>query len=130
MAWQCPNDGSANEGFRCIVCGRPRVPLAPRLIATDRVLDVPLGEGLTFGVNELTEKGTLAGVSRRHARIFFDSDMASWVIVKLSASQALAVNGVALAQGARHPLGDDDQLLLGSSVEIKVELRDVSGPTY
>lgn len=130
MTWECPDDGSTNNAFKCIVCGRPRVAEVPILISLGRVLEVPTADGLIFGSGELAHLGDLQGVSRRHARVFFDMNLGSWVIVNLSETQELYVNGDSITCGSRREIRDSDLLRLGPVLELKVEIRELSGPVY
>ncbi|GBD09901.1 FHA domain-containing protein FhaB [Candidatus Thermoflexus japonica] len=79
-------------------------------------LDV--GRGIFPHVDLTPDGGLEGGVSRRHARIFFQNDQ--FYIEDLGSTNGTYLNGVRLDPYSPRPLGDGDELRLGQ-ISIRVE---------
>jgi hypothetical protein len=122
MAWQCPDDGTFNSGPRCPVCGRPRLASVPRLCGAEGDFTVPTN-GLVLGSADWPDL-SIPGLSRQHLRVFVDQDLGVWVVTNLSRSGDLAVNGLAIRPGERHPIKGGEIIRLAGAIELLVDISD------
>jgi len=100
--------GPQNLVLQVLTSGR-RVVIRPDQEVLVGRLDV--GRGIFPQVDLTPDGGLEGGVSRRHARIFFQNDR--FYIEDLGSTNGTYVNGVRLEPYSPRPLGDGDELRLG-----------------
>lgn len=125
MAWQCTQDGSMNEGWRCGVCGALPFTTYVVLSGSGHVIHVR-ERSRVIGSGDWASTGGM-GLSSSHVRCFFSLDDGGWRLSSVTQSGQTWVNGALLTPGARHAIASGDTLQLGAKVFLTIELLDVRG---
>jgi FHA domain len=125
MAWQCRLDGSSNVGDVCRACGEPPFTCSPVLTSDSLVIRVSSRQQL-IGADNWSCDTKPRGISRFHARVFFDTAKARWNVANISSGSRLAINGVNVPPGQRASLDDGDILIFAGRISFRVTLQKAS----